>query len=77
VREDKDARRLTFFEVPKHYIWNKQKKTWSKRVLKKEGKVIPRLYAVNPKNRELFALRLLVKKIRGPRGFEDLKKDKV
>jgi len=77
VRESEDAKNLTYLEVPKLYIWSKVHKTWTRRIRQKEDMIIPRLYTVNPKNRELFALRLLLKKIRGPTCFNDLKTDPV
>jgi len=71
-RYDEDARELTYPEVPKFYRWDKPTKQWIKRK-KKTTKIVTRIYTVRPKFRELFALRLLVQKIKGPQCFDDLK----
>lgn len=49
-----------------------KKKEWKKRH-RGGDKIVTRLYTVNPKNRELFHLRLLLLHVRGAKGFVEVR----
>lgn len=68
---DESARRLTFLEVPRHYVWEQRKKQWVQR--KKTMKTIARIFPVSPRYAERFAIRLLVVNVRGATSFEELR----
>ena len=72
--EDEFARRLTYQEVPIHYVWNTKDEIahWKRRERFVKG-VIPRMYTVSPMEGERFFLRMLLTAVRGPTSFEDLK----
>lgn len=69
---DHEARIHLYNEIPQHYTWNESNKSWKKRQ-RGSDKVISRLYTVNPKNVELFHLRLLLLHVRGAKCFEDMR----
>jgi len=69
-RDDPDARGLLYQDVPRHYVWNKVRKVWTRR---QRGTAIGRMYAVHPNNGECFYLRILLSKIRGPVSLQHLK----
>ena len=67
---DPRARQYRYTELSRFYKWRENK--WLPR--KRGGKrVISRLYMVDPRNRELFALRLLVLHVRGATSYEYLR----
>ena len=68
--EDEDAHDLLYPKVGEHYVFAKG--AWKRRVLGK-NKVICRMYAVSPLDRERYFLRLLLLNVRGPKSFEHLK----
>ena len=66
------ARHLLYVQMPYEYIW--RDKSWHRR--KNEGyaeRVIPRLHTTNPRDRELFSLRLLLLHVPGATSFEYLR----
>ena len=69
-REAVNAADLLYPKVGEHYVLAKG--AWKKRVIGK-NKVICRMYAVSPLDRERYFLRLLLLHVRGPKSFEDLK----
>lgn len=71
-RNDPSANNFLYTEIPLHYTWKEGVKKWEPR---KQGghKVIARLYAISPRNVELFHLRLLLLHVKGPKSFEDLR----
>jgi len=61
---DRAARQYLYTEIPEHYAWNATLKRWHKR-LRKGSLAVARVYAVSPRNTELYALRLLLNEVRG------------
>jgi len=79
---DTFAATLFYHQVPKHFIWQSNTKTWVRR---KTGRIVPeypgvkegdslgRVYTVHPTNSECFHLRLLLHVVKGPTSFHDLR----
>jgi hypothetical protein len=67
---DRDARQYLYTEIPEHYTWNKTVKRWSKR--SRNSIAVARVYAVSPRNTELYALRLLLNVVRGANSWQCL-----
>ena len=66
------AKKLKYEEMPSKYVWNSEKRIWT---LRQRGvEQIGRLVNIHPNNKETFYLRLLLKHVRGPRSFGDLRK---
>ena len=61
---DRSARQYLYTEIPEHYVWNSSLKRWSKRA-RTTTMAVARVYAVSPRNTELYALRLLLNEVRG------------
>ena len=68
-KKDEFARDYLYEEIPLHYIF--EHGVWRDR--KRNIKVLSRLYNVSTKNTELFCLRQLLRYIRGPTCFEDVR----
>ncbi|GAA0182188.1 hypothetical protein LIER_30333 [Lithospermum erythrorhizon] len=66
-----EARRLNLLykEFPKHYVWDNQMRTWTRR---KRGVVIGRLCVVNPVENERYYLRVLLNNVRCPTSYDHL-----
>ena len=64
---------LRYVDMPKKYTWNKQRKTWKKRVNKSD--TIGRVDNVHPAAGDSFYLRMLLNSdfCKGKQGFEDLR----
>lgn len=72
---DEIAKDLLYVEIPKYFVWNKQDRIWTPR---KKGLSIGRIHHVPPSWGELFYLRILLNKVKGPTTFDDFKTyDKV
>ncbi|XP_074327708.1 uncharacterized protein LOC141665621 [Apium graveolens] len=69
-QRDENARQFTYDEIPRHYIWNDAQMTWT---VRKKGLVIGRLVYTHHSTGEIWFLRLLLSKIRGPTSFESLR----
>lgn len=69
---DVDARAYRYVDIPEHYVWDDAHKIWKKRRRGSE-KVIARMYAISPKEIELFHLRLLLLHVTGVRSFLEVK----
>jgi hypothetical protein len=70
-REGDEAKGIPYIQMPQHFTWNSGK--WSKRA---QGgtKIVTRLLFVQPKERERYALRLLLLHHKGgATGFDSLK----
>ena len=67
---DVKANDLLYIDIPKHYVWNPGKKMWTER---KQGKSIGRIHHVPPTWGDAFYMRIMLNKIKGARGFDDLK----
>lgn len=70
-QEDKSANEFTYTEICEKYVCNSKNK-WIKRK-NLENKAISRLYAVSPKDKERFFLRMLLLNVKGPKSFDCLK----
>lgn len=67
---DVEARKLTYMEFPKSYVWNPGKREWSRRKLRPK---IGRIHHVPPSLGEAYYLRMLLNKVKGPTSFEDIR----
>ncbi|WOH09633.1 hypothetical protein DCAR_0729091 [Daucus carota subsp. sativus] len=67
-QNDPNARQYLYDEIPQHYVWNDSDHVWN---LRKRGKQIGRLAYCSAG--ELWYLRLLLSKVRGPTSFECLR----
>ncbi|XP_019183654.1 PREDICTED: uncharacterized protein LOC109178476 [Ipomoea nil] len=65
-----DARELTYVEMPTRFVWKKDLIKWQPR---KKGFSIGRIFYVPPATREIFYLRCLLNKIRGPTSYADIR----
>lgn len=69
-RDDKNARKYTYDEIPQHYVWNVSDSVWT---VRKRGSQIGRLLYTHHSAGEIWYLRLLLTKVRGPTSFDCLK----
>ncbi|KAK1396040.1 hypothetical protein POM88_005903 [Heracleum sosnowskyi] len=67
---DTTARQYTYDEIPQHYVWNDSDNVWN---MRKRGKQIGRLFYTHHSTGELWYLRLLLTKVRGPTSFQCLR----
>lgn len=67
---DSNARKYTYDEIPKYYVWNSNGCFWS---LRKQGLHIGRLTYAHHSSGELWYLRLLLYKVRGPTSFKQVR----
>ncbi|XP_019184186.1 PREDICTED: uncharacterized protein LOC109179072 [Ipomoea nil] len=65
-----NARELTYVEMPTKFVWKKDVRKWQ---LRKKGFSIGQIFYVPPATGEIFYLRYLLNKIRGPTSFEDIR----
>lgn len=70
-QEDEEAKQLLYQDIPIHYVWNETNHIWTER--QRSHDTIGRLVTVNPRNQELYALRLLLLRVMGAVSFDDLK----
>ncbi|XP_034945108.1 uncharacterized protein, partial [Chelonus insularis] len=72
---DQNARKYIYTDIPYHYVFKKENRSntfhWVQR--QKQFKVISRMYSVSPSQVELFHLRLLLTKVKGPKSYEDIR----
>ena len=64
-QEDPEAREHLYADIPLHYWFDKSNRQWVKRVRNVLHKKLARLYNVNPKNLNLFCIRVLLMHVRG------------
>ncbi|XP_074374098.1 uncharacterized protein LOC141714479 [Apium graveolens] len=69
--DDPNTRQYSYDEIPQHYVWNDSDHVWT---LRKRGKKIGRLMYTHHSSGEIWYLRLLLTKIKGPKSFNALKK---
>jgi len=69
---DTNARQYKYSEIPKHYFFDRKLRAWKPRQIPRPN-TVGRIYYVNCKDQERFALRLLLNHITGVNSFEDLK----
>ena len=65
-----EAQKLLYYQIPEYFTWKPSSKTWEKR--RNAANSIGRMINVSPNSQELFYLRLLLTKVRGPTSFDDL-----
>nr|XP_017255632.1 PREDICTED: uncharacterized protein LOC108225307 [Daucus carota subsp. sativus] len=69
-KDDPSARKYTYDEIPQHYVWNETDHVWT---VRKRGQQIGRLLYTHHNSGEIWYLRLLLTKVRGPTSFNALK----
>ena len=67
---DAKARAYTYDEIPQHFVRNDTLRKWTTR---KRGQQIRRLSYTHHSSGEVWYLRMLLTKIRGPTSFEELR----
>lgn len=70
-KNDQRAKILTYQEVPEHYVWDDQGCYWRQRKL---GKHFGRLNLTHHAAGEMWYLRMLLSRVKGPTCFTDLRK---
>ncbi|CAH1426925.1 unnamed protein product [Lactuca virosa] len=68
---DEKARELSYVEFPTQYVWNKSDKVWTRR--KTKTKSLGRINHVSPKSGDVYYLRILLNKVKGPTCYEDIR----
>ena len=68
---DKKAQKLLYHEIPQHYVWIQEDRKWVER---QKGTCLGRVHHVSPAFEEMFYLRVLINKVRGPKHWNDFKK---
>lgn len=69
-RDFPTARIYTYQEIPEHYVWDSGQCAWN---LRKRGKRVGRLNSSHYSTGELWYLRMLLCRVRGPTCFQDLR----
>ncbi|XP_071739009.1 uncharacterized protein [Rutidosis leptorrhynchoides] len=64
------ARELTYVDFPTKFIWNKDDRVWKLR--KRKTGAIGRIHHVSPAAGDLFYLRILLNKVKGPTSYEEI-----
>ncbi|XP_028752798.1 uncharacterized protein LOC114712429 [Neltuma alba] len=64
------AKTLTYSEFPHHYVYIRTKRAWKRR---EKGFAIGRITHTPPFSGELYYLRILITKVRGPTSYEDIR----
>ncbi|XP_043481310.1 uncharacterized protein LOC122510603 [Leptopilina heterotoma] len=71
-RQDPEARKYLYSEIPHKYVFVESTKTWKKRE-RITKPIICRMYFVSPKDIERYFLRILLLYVRGAKSFEDVR----
>jgi hypothetical protein len=75
-RDDPSAHEYYYYEIPEHYVQKIEKNSglmkWYPRQ-RGSNTVIGRMYIVNPRDQELFCLRLLLLHVKGATSFQELR----
>lgn len=69
-QSDPNARQYTYDEIPRFYVWDDSKTLWT---VRKKGYQIGRLIYTHHSSGEVWYLRLLLTKVRGPLSFQNLR----
>ncbi|XP_071732984.1 uncharacterized protein [Rutidosis leptorrhynchoides] len=68
---NQEAHELTYFEFQEKFISNKDNRSWIRR--KRNTGVIGRIHHVAPASGDIFFLRILLNKVKGPTSYEDIR----
>ena len=75
--QDEFAQTLLYWQIPEHYTWNTKQRKWKRRkkVLSEDHmpETIGQLYSTHPTRIELYALRLLLNHVKGPKSYQDIR----
>ncbi|KAK1351306.1 hypothetical protein POM88_054470 [Heracleum sosnowskyi] len=69
-QQDRNARNYTYDEIPRYYVWNDSDNVWT---VREKGNQIGRLFYTHHNSGEIWYLRFLLTKVRGPTSFDQLK----
>ncbi|KAK1393527.1 hypothetical protein POM88_012583 [Heracleum sosnowskyi] len=69
-RDNADARKYTYQEIPEHFVWHSDVGEWRPR---KRGRQVGRLNSSHYAAGELWYFRMLLSRIPGPTCYEDLR----
>lgn len=69
-QSNEDARKYTYQEIPRFYVWNSDSCTWS---MRKKRTMVGRMYNSHYSAGEMWYLRMLLTRVRGPKCYEDLR----
>ena len=69
-QQDANARQYTYDELPRYYVWNETDRMWT---VRKRGCQVGRLFYTHHSAGEIWYLRLLLTKVRGPTSYESLR----
>lgn len=70
-RDNADARKYTYQEIPEHFVWHSDVGEWRPR---KRGLQVGRLNSSHYAAGELWYFRMLLSRIPGPTSYEDLRR---
>ena len=72
--KDETAHEFVYHEIPSHFVYAASgvNRGWSTRQ-RGGDRVLARMYAVSPRDRERYFLRTLLLHVKGPKSFDDLK----
>ncbi|XP_071712618.1 uncharacterized protein [Rutidosis leptorrhynchoides] len=66
-----EARKLTYVEFPSKFCWQQKERVWTRRKIGSGS--VGRIHHVSPQAGELFYLRILLNKVKGPTSYEDIR----
>lgn len=69
-KKSEKARSLTYQEFPQHFVYYRLERKWKER---KKGKAIGRISHATPSSGEMYYLRILLTKIKGPTDFVQIR----
>ncbi|KAI9092285.1 hypothetical protein K1719_027785 [Acacia pycnantha] len=69
-KDDPFARTLTFSQFPNYFTFVREKRFWK---IRERGFSVGRMGHCTPAQGELYYLRLLLTKVRGPKNYEDIR----
>ncbi|KAG1469845.1 hypothetical protein G6F56_003027 [Rhizopus delemar] len=69
-RSNSDGREFLYQEFPEHYVYDRNLRNWKPR---KKGFAIGRMQYCDPNSGEIYYLRLLLKRVKASKSFDDLK----
>ena len=69
-QECPQSRQYTYQEIPEHFVWHSGEGVWK---VRKKGKRVGRLNSSHYSTGELWYLRMLLSRVRGPTCFTDIR----